>query len=121
MANSTQQRIDFLHKISLFILLASSEGIDLLCYYFHRTLIQQIKLYAQGRVKPGKKVTYCDGVKKKSFHQIWRAMDFVIVKDGKLIWKYIPEYDILGNIWKGLGGTWGGDFSKFRDIYHFQL
>lgn len=120
MATSTQQRIDFLHKISLFILLASSEGIDLLCYFFHRTTIQQVKLYAQGRVKPGKIVTYCDGVKKKSFHQIWRAKDFVIVKDGKLIWKYIPEYDICGKIWKGLGGIWGGDF-KFKDIYHFQL
>ena len=120
MANSTQQRIDFLHKISLFIIDANYKQIKLLCYFFHRTTIQQVKLYAQGRVKPGKIVTYCDGVKKKSYHQKWRAMDFVIVKDGQLIWHYIKEYDILGKIWKGIGGKWGGDF-KFKDYFHFQL
>lgn len=122
MVNSTQLRIDFLYKISLFIIYARDEEIDLLCFYFHRTTIQQAKLYAQGRIKPGKIVTYCDGIKKKSFHQLRRAMDFVIVKNGVLIWEYIPEYDILGKIWRELGGTWGGDFDKkFKDIYHFQL
>jgi len=121
MANSTQNRIDFLYKISLFILLASQEGIEILCYYFHRNLIEQAKLYSQGRDKPGKIVTYCDGVEKESFHQKWFAMDFVIVKDCKLIWKYIPEYDTLGKIWESLGGKWGGFFNKFKDIYHFQL
>ena len=37
--------------------------------YGRRTTEEQIALYAKGRTAPGKIVTYCDGVTKKSNHQ----------------------------------------------------
>jgi hypothetical protein len=46
-------------------------------------------------------------------------MDFVIIKDGELIWSECPEYHTAGRIWKRLGGRWGGDFS-FKDFGHFE-
>lgn len=123
MATSTERRITFFFKIGLFVLIAKlTKSIDLLVYDFHRTTEQQAERYAKGRTKPGKIITNCDGRKRKSKHQSWLAVDFVIVKDGKLIWKYVPEYDVLAGIWRSLGGTCGIDFkTKFLDPYHFQL
>lgn len=115
MATSTELRIEFFSKIALFILIAKQiKGIDLLPFCFYRSPQEQKKQFEE-------KKSLCDGYKRKSKHQSRRAMDFVIVKDGELIWKRIPEYEDLGKIWKSIEGIWGGDFRKINDPYHFEL
>ena len=51
----------------------------------------------------------------------------MIVKDGKLIWNRIPEYEILGRYGQDEGLRWGGDWDGDEerdpndfDIYHFE-
>lgn len=83
-----------------------------------RTAAQQAALYAQGRTKPGKIVTNCDGTVKKSNHQpkadgYGYAVDFAWrTADGGVTWD--GPWDTLGAYAKGLGLKWGGDF-KVRD------
>jgi len=115
MATSTESRIKFFLKIALFIIIVKiTKDIDLLPFCFYRSPQEQKKRFDE-------KKSLCDGYKKKSKHQLRRAMDFVIVKDENLMWKRIPEYEILGKIWNSLGGIWGGDFREINDPYHFEL
>lgn len=118
--NNALLRSEFGYKFSLFTVHAIViYGIYFIVTDFHRTAIQQNKRFKKGG-------SLCDGYKKISYHQKRRAKDLVIIDaKGVLIWKYIPEYDILAEIWKGLKGIWGGDWFKegkttFNDIYHFQ-
>jgi len=58
---------------------------------------------------------------KGSLHTLKLAVDFAYVRDaaGKpLLTK--ANWQPLGDEWKLLGGSWGGDF-KNRDVYHFSL
>jgi len=113
MANS--KRVDFLAKIAKLILRAELGGIPLLCFYYHRTAEDQNRLFKEGK-------SNCDGYKKISKHQVWRAMDFVILDDdGKCIWNHEARYEVLGEIWESLGGTWGGRWDSLKDLYHFEL
>lgn len=119
--NNTLLRSEFGSKFALFTLCAIIlHGIHFVVIDFHRTAIAQNKRFKKGG-------TLCDGYKKISYHQRRRAKDLVIIdkKGGRLIWKYVPEYDTLAEIWKGLDGRWGGDWFKegkttFNDIYHFE-
>jgi len=50
-----------------------------------RTLERQQWLYAQGRTRPGPKVTPCDGIKTRSKHQDGIAADYwARTKDGRV-------------------------------------
>lgn len=89
----------------------------------HRPVEKQQALYAQGRTRPGKIVTYCDGVRKKSKHNSLpsRAFDFAIKKDGKVVW----DEKYYASAWaffrkKGLNVRWGGNFAKFKDLPHVE-
>jgi peptidoglycan L-alanyl-D-glutamate endopeptidase CwlK len=118
---NTEYRILFAQKLAQFILQALSGGIRLMPYWIERSAAEQFQLYQQGRTAPGRIVTNCDGRKKISRHQRWRAADLVIVgDDGKLIWDASARYELLGRMWKDLGGKWGGDFA-LRDYGHFEL
>jgi len=103
---------------SLLALFAYINKIEFIIFWFHRTAEEQKKLFEDGKSK-------CDGVKKKSRHQNWRAIDLAIIEGGKCIWHGTSKYELLGRFWKLLGGTWGHDWYKnketdFDDIYHFQ-
>jgi len=117
--NNTIRRIIFLKKAVALINFACLNGIDFIVYTFYRTTEEQKKRYAQGRTEPGRIVTYCDGVKKRSAHQDWLAWDIVIIKNGKPIWQRTNDYELLGKFWKELGGIWGGDW-ELNDVYHFE-
>lgn len=89
----------------------------------HRSVEEQQEHYAKGRTKPGKIITYCDGVKKKSKHNSLpsKAFDFAIKKDGKVTW----DEKYYASAWaffrkKGLNVRWGGDFSKLKDLPHVE-
>lgn len=99
---------------------------------------RQKDLYAQGRTKPGKRVTNADGVHNLSNHQdaadgrrdgFGSAVDLYPFVNGK-VQVDGPDVDkwlriIAGHIKKvgrdmGIPIEWGGDW-KFVDAPHFQL
>lgn len=94
-----------------------------------RTTAEQNALYAQGRTKPGPKVTTVQGG--YSYHNHGLAIDFALYSpDGtKVTWDEFVDYDRDGvrdwyevvKIAKRLGFEWGGDWSGFRDAPHFQM
>lgn len=102
----------------------------------YRTVEEQKKLYEKGRTKEGKIVTNCDGIIKKSKHQLGHAYDIAIMKNklkdkGVLSWdpkewaklifemkkfkilfelKY-PKYEMI------LGAEW----HRFKDMPHVEI
>lgn len=107
-----------------------------------RTVFQQRELYDQGRTKPGRKITNCDGVRKKSYHQSGKAIHL------GLRWKRsnadssgpeIPTgrwirhqsrgessearqlFEAIAAEAKKRGFVWGGDWKNLRDYHHFEL
>lgn len=110
----TEKRVIFFKKISMLVIWASVKDIQLLPISFFRTAQEQEKMFKDGKSK-------CDGYKIISKHQQGLAMDFVIIKNGVPVWSHIEEYDWLGEIWKSLGGIWGGDFKSLNDIFHFEI
>jgi len=117
---ATEDRINFEYNFAVLTLRAKVKNIRLITTSFLRTAPQQLKLFIQKR-------SNCDGYKSKSKHQLGRARDLLIIdKVGLEVWDHVPEYDILGETWESLGGTWGGRWykdgkTKFDDCYHFEM
>ncbi len=97
-----------------------------------RTTAQQQGLYAQGRTKPGKIVTYADGLVKKSNHQakadgFGHAVDccFLVDIDGDgpddPSWDEKHPWALYGAMARALGLTWGGDWTTLVDKPHVEL
>lgn len=79
------KRIEFFRRYCTLVILAASEGIHVMPYSFHRNDMEQKRLYKEGK-------SYLDGVKKRSKHQDWLAIDAVVVnKDGSLCWNGADE------------------------------
>lgn len=77
-----------------------------------RTEAEQAALYAQGRTKPGKIVTKCDGVKSKSRHQaradgLGAAVDCCFV-NGEPFGEKQP-WKAYGACVEATGAVWGGN------------
>ena len=108
----TEKRIKFMKLIGKLLCYADEQGIDVICYSFHRTQKQQDLLYEWGKSKV-----------RRSKHQDWLAMDLAVVKGGEVVWERIPEYDKLGEYWESLDPecVWGGRWKSLEDIYHFEL
>jgi peptidoglycan L-alanyl-D-glutamate endopeptidase CwlK len=91
-----------------------------------RTYAEQNALFAQGRTKPGPKVTNARGG--QSNHNFGIAWDVGIFVDGVYYTgknaKQERAYDDLGALVKskfvGVLG-WGGDWKKMKDKPHYQL
>lgn len=85
-----------------------------------RTVAEQDALYAQGRTKPGNKVTNAKGSSYQSQHQWGIAIDFFKNIKGH-------EYDDLsffnqvGALAKSIGLAWGGDWTSPVDRPHLYL
>lgn len=94
---------------------------------------EQDALYAQGRTKPGLKVTNAKGG--RSYHNFGLAIDAVLLfdKNGDGIfeeasWDTIADFDKDGvadwqemvSIFKQYGWEWGGTWKTFVDKPHFQ-
>ena len=94
-----------------------------------RTTQRQQELYAQGRTKPGSKVTNADGVKNKSNHQAkadgyGHAVDIVPYPvDWNTTSKFRAIADAMKQAAKDLGVKleWGGDWTKLVDLPHFEV
>lgn len=81
----------------------------------------QASLYAIGRTIPGKKVTNCDGKRKKSYHQTGKAWDAVPLTNGKIDWDDKESFKKMAEIAKKLGITAGYYFKGLPDSPHFQI
>jgi len=58
------------------------------------------------------------GHSKKSFHPDRLAIDLNLFKDGKYLTE-TEDHRPLGEYWKSIGGTWGGDFKR-KDCNHYS-
>jgi hypothetical protein len=86
-----------------------------------RTVAEQDALYAQGRTKPGKKVTNCRGSSYSSMHQWGVAFDFYR-NDGKGAYSDKDGFfSKVGKIGQSIGLEWGGSWKSIVDTPHFQL
>lgn len=105
-----------------------------ICRFSHtlRTFAEQDALFAQGRTKPGKRVTNARGG--ESMHNYGLAIDIVLLvdRDGNgsfesAVWDTKTDFDgdrvadwmEIVKIFKMHGWTWGGDW-KFVDPPHFE-
>lgn len=85
----------------------------------YRSFKEQDALYAQGRTKPGKIVTYA--VAGSSYHNYGLAQDVAFLVNGKVSWDEKMPWNLLGKEGKLFGLEWGGDWKgKKRDRPHFQ-
>lgn len=98
-------------------------GIDILVTSTYRDIESQNDLYAQGRTKPGKKVTNAKGG--QSFHNFKVAYDIVPLRNGKPVWNTSGEdgklWQLIGNLGKAQGLEWAGDWKTFKEYPHFQF
>jgi peptidoglycan LD-endopeptidase CwlK len=100
----------------------SKQGIDILVTSTYRDLESQAALYAQGRTKPGQRVT--NAKPGQSFHN-WRvAFDVVPLRNGKPVWGTIGEdaklWNKVGEMGEAVGLEWAGRWSSPREFAHFQ-
>lgn len=98
-----------------------------------RTADQQNLLFQQGRTRPGKIVTWRDGVTVKSNHQVWadgfgHAVDccFIMDLDGDgatddPTWDDDRPWSLFGAIVQSQGLGWGGAWKSNKDKPHVEL
>ena len=86
---------------------------------YYRTIEEQNELYAQGRTKPGKIVTWVKGG--GSYHNYGLAMDIAFIdRNGNLLYddKY---YNILKSVYPNFNLEWGGEWQGTPDKPHYQM
>lgn len=107
-------------KVRAFIEYAKAKGIDLLVTSTYRDNESQDALYAQGRTKPGPKVTNAKAG--ESFHNYRVAVDVVPLRNGKPVWDSSdPVWQLVGAYGKKFGLEWAGNWVSFKEYAHFQF
>jgi peptidoglycan L-alanyl-D-glutamate endopeptidase CwlK len=102
-----------------FIMACAKQGIDILITSTYRDKESQTALYAQGRTKPGKKVTNARAG--CSFHNYGVAFDFVPIVNGKAQWNDTGTFIKCGEIAEHLGLQWAGRWTgSLRELAHCQ-
>ena len=99
-------------------------GIRTLVTSTFRDFAAQDALYAQGRTKPGKKVTNARGG--QSWHNYGLAYDIYPMILGKPVWgTRSPSdrklWDQVGLTGEAIGLEWSGRWTKFPEMAHFQF
>ena len=105
-----------------FIDACDKAGIDILITSTYRDFESQNALYAQGRTKPGNKVTNARGG--ESWHNYKLAFDVVPLRGGKPVWNTsgadLSLWQQVGSIGESVGLEWAGRWVKFKEFAHFQ-
>lgn len=127
------RRIEDMHPqlqpiVREFVKQAQAAGIEPLITCTWRSSAEQDRLYAQGRTKPGPRVTNAKAGQSNHNHMVdgkpaSLAFDVVPMVGGKCMWdaKH-PHWQVLGKIGQALGFTWyGAPGSPFREMPHFQM
>lgn len=97
---------------------AAASGITIKIISGLRAYEEQNELYAQGRIKPGPRVTNARGG--YSNHNFGIAFDIGVFEGGKYL-EESPKYKAVGVLGKELGLEWGGNWKTIQDEPHFQL
>ena len=128
----TLQRIQTMHpKLRAELLTIYGEiqatGVNVRFTHTLRTFAEQDALYAIGRTKPGKKVTWAKSG--ASWHQWGLAVDFCLLLPDKTVsWDMNKDMDFdkikdwveVVGIFKRHGWEWGGDFVGKFDGPHLE-
>ncbi len=106
-----------------------ARGVNIVITQGLRTIAEQDALYAQGRTKPGPIVTNARGG--HSYHNYGLAIDFaLLLLDGRNVsWDMnwdgdgdkVADWSEVVQEAKALGFEWGGDWTSFKDLPHFQI
>ena len=86
----------------------------------YRTQQEQMQMYI-------KKVSKCDGIEKKSKHQLRKAIDIMVYDEhGVGTWeeKYYQEVALIFKQKAkelNINISWGGDWKSFKDCPHFEV
>lgn len=108
-------------KIAELQLLCKKKGLNIGIGECLRTVAEQDALYAQGRTKPGLKVTNAKGSTYSSQHQWGIAFDFYR-NDGKGAYNEAGDFfGRVGALAKQIGLGWGGDWKSPVDKPHIYL
>ncbi len=83
-----------------------------------RTIEEQDALYAQGRTKPENIVTKAKGG--YSLHNFGVAFDICPIVNRKAEWNDNELFKKIGEIGMKIGLEWGGTWTSFLDLPHFQ-
>lgn len=86
-----------------------------------RSVAEQDALYAKGRTTAGKIVTNCRGTDYASMHMWGVAFDFCLDSRTGAYDNSSGLFNKVGAIGKKIGLEWGGDWTSFVDLPHFQL
>lgn len=105
-------------KAQELIKLCKANGVEIIVTQTLRTKAEQDALYAQGRTKPGKKVT--NARYPQSLHCWGIAFDIVPIIGGKAMWGRTDLFDKVGLLGESIGLTWGGRWKNPVDRPHFQ-
>lgn len=134
------RNIDDLHPVVAekcrdFLARCEAAGIEIIITSTYRDNEAQAELYAQGRTKPGRKVT--NAKPGQSYHN-WRvAFDVVPLRCGKCVWGTggngldddptdddtddLELWQRVGQIGESVGLEWAGRWTSFREFPHFQF
>ena len=99
----------------------NKQGLKIAIGETYRTVAEQDALYAQGRTKPGNKVTNAPGSTYSSYHQWGTAFD-IYRNDGQGAYNEAGNFfGRVGAIGVNIGLEWGGNWKSPVDKPHFQL
>jgi len=101
-----------------FIAECKVQGVDVIITSTYRDHDSQDAIYAQGRTRPGPKVTNAKGG--QSFHNYRVAFDFVPVVNGKADWNNTKTWRKCGEIAESVGLEWAGRWNSFKELCHCQ-
>ena len=102
-----------------FIAKCREQGIELIITSTFRDVEAQDAIFAQGRTKPGRKITNCKGG--NSMHNYRVAFDFVPLNaKGAPEWNDRDLWAKCGKVARDRKIEWGGDWETFVDAPHCQ-
>jgi peptidoglycan L-alanyl-D-glutamate endopeptidase CwlK len=104
-------------KARALIAAARQEQIELLVTSTLRSIDEQARLYALGRISPGGRAT--NAKPGQSWHHYGLAFDVVPLVAGKPVWS-AACWNRIGALGRSLGLVWGGDCRALRDRCHFE-
>lgn len=129
MRDITQLHPILRQKVNELLKLCEKNGISIKVGECVRTVAEQDALYAQGRTKPGNRVTNAKGSSYSSMHQWGIAFDFFLnmdidgdgSKSDDAFNNRTKMFNKVGALGKSIGLEWGGDWKSIVDLPHFQL
>jgi hypothetical protein len=102
-------RAFFFLTVSKVVQRCAAEGIILMPFRFYGTKEDKERFIANGKSHIH-----------NSKHLRWKAIDFVLLKEGEVKWEDCPEYQRFGAIAEEEGLSWGGRIAELNDVYHIE-